>query len=74
MLLRYVHPERVQERMEHFYEDADAIIFGCAGLRGIMEHTHDASGFGGYFFGEICTVNGHSDFGNLMLSKIRISK
>lgn len=33
-----------------------------------------AGGFGGFFFGEICTVNGHADFGNLMLSRLRIER
>jgi hypothetical protein len=74
MLLRYVRPEEVQEKIERFYQQKDAIIFGCAGLRGIMDHPFHAEGFGGFLFGEICTVNGRGDFGNLMLSRLRIER
>ena len=74
MLLRYVEPGEVQEKIESFYSVKDAIIFGCAGLRGIMESTFRTESFGGFFFGEICTVNGHADFGNLMLSRLRIER
>ena len=74
MLLRYVEPDEVQEKIESFYSEKDAIIFGCAGLRGIMDSTFSAESFGGFFFGEICTVNGHADFGNLMLSRLRIER
>ncbi len=74
MILRYAEADEVQERIELFYSEKDAILFGCAGLRGIMEHSFDAAGFGGFLFGEICTVNGHADFGNLMLSRLRIER
>ena len=47
---------------------------GARGLRGIMDHPFRAEGFGGFLFGEICTVNGHGDFGNLMLSRLRIER
>ena len=74
MLLRYVEPDEVQKKIESFYSDKDTIIFGCAGLRGIMDSTFRTESFGGFFFGEICTVNGHADFGNLMLSRLRIER
>jgi hypothetical protein len=74
MVLWYVRPEEVQEKIERFYQQKDAIIFGCAGLRGIMDHPFHAEGFGGFLFGEICTVNGRGDFGNLMLSRLRIER
>ena len=74
MLLRYVKTEEVQEKIERFYQERDTIVFGCAGLRGIMDHPFRAEGFGGFLFGEICTVNGHGDFGNLMLSRLRIER
>ena len=74
MILRYAEADEVQKRIELFYGEKDAILFGCAGLRGIMEHSFDAAGFGGFLFGEICTVNGHADFGNLMLSRLRIER
>ena len=74
MLLRYVEPEEVQKKIEAFYQKEDSLVFGCAGLRGILNHGFSAAGFGGFLFGEICTVNGHADFGNLMLSRLRIEK
>jgi hypothetical protein len=57
MYLRYISQNEVQGEIQEFYDDKDAVIFGCAGL---------------FMFGEVCTVNGYSDFGNLMLSKLRI--
>ena len=73
MLLRYVASENVQIRMESFIQEDNAIVFGCAGLRGIMDHTFSCNNLTAFLFGEICTVNGHGDFGNLMLSKLRIT-
>jgi len=70
MVLRYVHPKAVHNRMETFYNDPNAIVFGCAGLKGILSAPLKASGLGLFMFGEVCTVNGISGFGNLMLSKI----
>lgn len=74
MLLRYVAPEDVQARMESFIREEGAIVFGCAGLRGIMNHTFSCDNLVAFLFGEICSINGHSDFGNLMLSKLRVTQ
>ena len=72
MYLRYVSPESVQERMQSFYDDENAIVFGCAGLRGILHENMKAKGVGLFLFGEVCTGEGKSEFANLMLSKLRI--
>ncbi len=72
MYLRYIAHEEVQEKIQRFYDDPDAIIFGCAGLKGILDSGLTCSGTGLFMFGEVCTVSGHSDFGNLMLSKLRV--
>ena len=48
----------------------NGIVFGCAGLKQTLSSGIDTSNLGLFMFGEVCTVNGHSDFGNLMLSKI----
>lgn len=74
MYLRYVPKEKVYERMQSFYDDADAIVFGCAGLKGILPENLKAKGLGLFLFGEVCTKDGHSEFGNLMLSKLRIKR
>ncbi len=74
MYLRYVAHEDVQSKIQKFYDDKDAVVFGCAGLKGILDFGLRCPGTGLFMFGEVCTVGGHSDFGNLMLSKLRIIK
>ena len=46
--------------------------FGCAGLGGILDRPLDTPSLGLLLFGEVCTVDDHAEFGNLMLSKLRI--
>ena len=72
MYLRYIPHNEVQKEIQEFYNDKDAVIFGCAGLKGILDKGLECDGTGLFMFGEVCTVNGYSDFGNLMLSKLRI--
>ncbi|MBO4979255.1 MAG: hypothetical protein J6D16_02485 [Clostridia bacterium] len=72
MLLRYVPRDKVQERMQAFYGDADTVIFGCAGLRGILPEKLHTRGVGLFLFGEVCYADGQSEFANLMLSGLRI--
>jgi len=72
MLLRYVDHGTVYDRMREFYDDPDAIVFGCAGLAGLLDKPLDTNSLGLFLFGEVCTVNGVAEFGNLMLSKLII--
>lgn len=72
MLLRYVAHEKVYETMRKFYDDSDAIVFGCAGLSGLLDKPLDTTSLGLFLFGEVCTVDGVAEFGNLMLSKLVI--
>lgn len=74
MTLRLAKPDTVLPRMQAFYDDPDALIFGCAGLKGILPAELHSPGLGLFLFGEVCTVNGQAEFGNLMLSKLRITK
>ena len=74
LYLRYVPHGEVQKRIQAFYDDKDAVVFGCAGLKGILDTGLCSKGTGLFMFGEVCTVDGYSDFGNLMLSKIKITK
>ena len=74
MLLRYIPHEEVYEDIREFYDDPDAIVFGCAGLGGILDRPLNTTSLGLFLFGEVCTVNGISEFGNLMLSKLVIKK
>lgn len=70
MTLRYVKPDTVQEEMRKFYDDPNAIIFGCAGLKGLLSSPLNTSGLGLFMFGEVCTIGDTVNFGNLMLSKL----
>lgn len=74
MKLRYVAHEKVYDRMRAFYDDADAIVFGCAGLSGLLDKPLDTDSLGLFLFGEVCTVEGKAEFGNLMLSKLKITE
>lgn len=72
MLLRYVSHHKVYERMDNFYNDPSAIVFGCAGLSGLLDKPLETPSLGLFLFGEVCTVDGVAEFGNLMLSKLVI--
>ena len=72
MQLRYVPADCVYDRMHRFYNDPNAVVFGCAGLKGILPEPLETEGVGLFLFGEVCTKDGISEFGNLMLSKLRI--
>lgn len=72
MLLRYVEHAQVYETVRNFYDDRDAVVFGCAGLAGILDKPLDTESLGLFLFGEVCMADGCAEFGNLMLSKLRI--
>lgn len=72
MLLRYVSHEKIYDTMRNFYMDRDAIVFGCAGLSRLLDRPLDTDSLGLFLFGEVCTVDDHVEFGNLMLSKLQI--
>ena len=74
MKLRYVEQKDVYETMRDFYNDEEAIVFGCAGLSGLLDKPLDTKSLGLFLFGEVCTVNGRPEFGNLMLSKLKIRR
>lgn len=73
MILRMVPADKVFPKMDAFYADETAIVFGCAGLKGILPQPILREGTGLFMFGEVCTVDGVSKFGNLMLSKLCIT-
>ena len=74
MLLRYVDHNDVYDRIRAFYDDDSAIVFGCAGLSGLLDNPLDTKSLGLFLFGEVCTVDGYVQFGNLMLSKLVIEE
>jgi len=72
MVLRHVTHDKVYDTMRAFYDDENAIVFGCAGLSGLLDQPLDTTSLGLFLFGEVCTVDGTAEFGNLMLSKLVI--
>lgn len=74
MQLRYVSHEKIYDTIRNFYMDQDAIVFGCAGLGGLLDRPLNTDSLGLFLFGEVCTVDDHVEFGNLMLSKLQIRK
>ena len=74
MILRCIDHEKVYEAIREFYDDDSAIVFGCAGLSGLLDRPLDTNSLGLFLFGEVCTVDGVAEFGNLMLSKLVIEK
>lgn len=74
MGLQYVPHEKVYDAMYAFYDDDDAIVFGCAGLSGLLDKPLTTKSLGLFLFGEVCTVKAWAQFGNLMLSKLKIEK
>lgn len=74
MILRFIKHNEVFDSLKEFYEDENSIVFGCAGLRGILDEDIKTKALGLFLFGEICYVDGMADFGNLMLSKIKFNK
>jgi len=74
MLLRCVDHAKVYDTMRGFYDDPDAIVFGCAGLSGLLDKPLDTTSLGLFLFGEVCMADGYAEFGNLMLSKLLIHR
>lgn len=71
MKMRYINNNEVYESDYSFCEDHNAIVFGCAGLRGIINREIVTVTRVLFLFGEVCFTNNQAEFGNLMLSKIK---
>ena len=74
MKLRYIEHAKVYDTMRKFYADKDAIVFGCAGLSGLLDQPLDTESLGLFLFGEVCAIGNKAEFGNLMLSKLKITE
>lgn len=75
MIARYVLPSEVYKSVFDFYnDDENTIVFGCAGIKGITGEISKVLSLGLYMYGEICIAGSGADFGNLMLSKITLTK
>ena len=75
MIARYVKPDEVYASVFDFYDDSEStIVFGCAGIKGITGEISEVRSLGLYMYGEICMTERGAEFGNLMLSKITLTK
>lgn len=75
MIARYIKPEEVYASVLDFYgDDENTIVFGCAGIKGITGEISEVKSLGLYMYGEICMTEFGAEFGNLMLSKITLTK
>jgi hypothetical protein len=77
ILVRYTDKQNVYARMRAFYADTDAIIFGCAGLKSMLDDNQFLTGSGSiglFMHGEVAVISGKAQFANLTLSKLKLIK
>ncbi|HEY5585744.1 MAG TPA: hypothetical protein VIK78_14810 [Ruminiclostridium sp.] len=57
-----------------FISAENSIVFGCAGLRGLVERSLKTGKgtIAGFLFGEVVTIDNQSMFGNLMMTRLTI--
>jgi hypothetical protein len=75
ILVRYTDKQNVYTRMRAFYADSNAIIFGCAGLKTMLDDHQFLAGSGSiglFMHGEVAMIGGKAQFANLTLSKMRL--
>lgn len=61
-----------EKALASFMTDDNSLIFGCAGIRSLINKPLKSgkNSLTGFMFGELVTLNGQAMFGNLMLAKI----
>lgn len=74
MDLRLISEKDPTDTIREFYMDDNAIIFGCAGLKGLLNEPIITNAVGLFMFGEVYWADNQAIFGNLMLSKIKFKK
>lgn len=69
---RLVSRAEVAKRLAEFCAVSDALVFGCAGLRSLLDAPLPvaAGSLVGFMFGELVTLDGHSQFGNLNVVRL----
>ena len=72
LVLRTVTRPEVAERLARFCATPNALVFGCAGLRGLLDAPLPvAKGtLACFLFGELVTLNYQPQFGNLMAARL----
>ena len=64
------------KQIREFYESSNSIIFGCAGLKTLLEGSSLIAGSGSiglFMFGEIAEMENNTSYANLMLTRIRFT-
>jgi len=72
LLLRTVSRAEAAKKLGQFCSAPNALVFGCAGLSSLLDAPL-ATGSGslaGFMFGELLTIAGRPQFGNLMASRL----
>ena len=74
LILRVASKKDVEERVAGFLLSDHSLIFGCAGIRSLIQKPlfTGQNSIAGFMFGEIVSVKHKAAFGNLMLTKIKI--
>ncbi len=74
LLLRVTNKNNVEERVADFISGEHSLIFGCAGIRSLIQKPlfTGQNSLAGFMFGEIVAVNHKAKFGNLMVTKIKL--
>jgi hypothetical protein len=72
LILRYTSREYATTEISSFISSDNALIFGCAGLRTLLNNQifTGHSSLSGFMFGELVTNENQSFFSNLMMSKL----
>lgn len=70
--VRQVARPEVAARLTAFCAVPGALVFGCAGLRGLLDAPLPVGPgtLAGFMFGELVTLDGHPQFGNLMVARL----
>ena len=76
LFLRTVEKTAVAGKLDKFCFAPNSIVFGCAGLRGLIDKplAVGTDGLAGFMFGELVTLGGQAQFGNLMASRLVLHK
>ncbi|WP_444705290.1 hypothetical protein [Mariniphaga sediminis] len=74
LFMRYVSSEKTTDQLVKFIDDTDSSIFGCAGIRSLIDKPFFAEerSLAGFMFGEIVNCGEKAALGNLMLTKLKV--
>jgi hypothetical protein len=72
LLLRTISRAEAAKKLGQFCAQPNALVFGCAGLRSLLDAPFATGSdcLAGFLFGELVTLAGQPQFGNLMASRL----